>query len=390
MSLKALLGTLLALLLAVGGTAFLVARGVQPEPPPPPDIKKGETVYENPFDLKGPGPHPKVVVPENHFEFGVMALGGEQSHVFEFRNEGSGPMRLAKGHVLCKCTIPHLETEEIPPGGSTKITLTWKPVAAEQDFKKEATIWTNDPAKSSVTLSIHGSVYKDPTISPDSFGVGEIEWDKPKVNQATIFSTTSDDLQILGYESSDPKSYELTWTKLSSEELERMMQGRTPKPLVGYTLELITKPNGTIGVFQGWVKLKVNRSESEQQISISGMRSGLIKMHGPDYQASMALLDLKRFKSDQGAKTTLFLRLDSFGEDMKVLDVHSLTGNLTATLTKKPIEGSKKDFYELVVGCKPGVPGGTAYTYEAPDTLTLKTNHPQVPELNFKVRYIAQ
>ncbi len=45
---------------------------------------------------------------------------------------------------------------------------------------------------------------------------------------------------------------------------------RTPKPLVGYSLELKTKPNGTIGVFNGWVKLKVNRNDGEQKISISG------------------------------------------------------------------------------------------------------------------------
>ncbi len=145
MSMKALLGTLLALVLAVGGTAFLVARSVQPEPPPAPKPEAGEIVYENPFDLKAPGPHPKVVVPESHFEFGVMSLGGEQSHEFEIRNEGDAPLKLAKGKILCKCTIPTLDTGAIPPGGSTKVQLTWKPQRRKRSFEKKLTSGPTTP-----------------------------------------------------------------------------------------------------------------------------------------------------------------------------------------------------------------------------------------------------
>jgi len=182
MSMKALLGTLLALVLAVGGTAFLVARSVQPEPPPAPKPEAGEIVYQNPFDLKAPGPHPKVVVPESHFEFGVMSLGGEQSHEFEIRNEGDAPLKLAKGKILCKCTIPTLDTGAIPPGGSTKVQLTWKPTAAEKEFRKEADIWTNDPKIPMIKFSIRGSVYGDPEVTPGEFGVGVIPRDKENLS----------------------------------------------------------------------------------------------------------------------------------------------------------------------------------------------------------------
>lgn len=390
MSMKTLLGTLLALVLAVGGTAFLVARSVQPEPPPPPNPEEGDVVFENPFDLKGPGPHPKVNVPEMHYEFGVMALGSEQSHEFEFRNEGEGPLRLAKGKILCKCTIPTINTGEIPPGGSTKITLTWKPTSADKEFRKEADIWTNDPKFPMVKLSIRGSVYGDPEVTPSEFSVGVIPHDKENLSQTVVYSPVSDDLQITGYESNDPKTYELTWAKLTQDELTTRFHDRTPKPVVGYTLELKTKPNGTIGPFNGWVKLKVNRQEGEHQISINGMRVGLINLHGPDYQSSLSLLDLKRFKSALGGKSTVFVRLDPFGEDLKLTEIQSKSGHLTAKLTKKPMTGGTKDFYELVFEAKTGVPPGTTFTTDNPDKLTLKTNHPEVPELNFNVRYIAQ
>jgi hypothetical protein len=389
MSMKALLGTLLALVLAVGGTAFLVARSVQPEPPPAPKPEAGEIVYQNPFDLKAPGPHPKVVVPESHFEFGVMSLGGEQSHEFEIRNEGDAPLKLAKGKILCKCTIPTLDTGAIPPGGSTKVQLTWKPTAAEKEFRKEADIWTNDPKIPMIKFSIRGSVYGDPEVTPGEFGVGVIPRDKENLSQVVIYSPVSDDLAITGYETNDPKAYELTWAKLTSEELMARFHDRTPKPLVGYSLELKTKPNGTIGVFNGWVKLKVNRNDGEQKISISGMRVGLMELHGPAYQSALALVDLSRFKAVEGGKTTMFVRLEPFGEDLKLVDVQSQSGHLGATLAKRPSSGAK-DIYDLVIQAKAGTPPGTTFTADNPDKLTLKTNHPEVPELSFNVRYIAQ
>lgn len=389
MSMKALLGTLFALVLAVGGTAFLVARSVQPEPPPPPNPEMGDAVFENPFDLKAPGPHPKVVAPEMHYEFGVMALGTSQSHEFEFRNEGEAPLRLAKGRILCKCTIPTLDTGEIPPGGSTKIKLTWEPTSADKEFRKEADIWTNDPKFPMVKLSIRGSVYGDPEVTPGEFSVGVIPRDKENLSRVVIYSPVSDDLAITSYETNDPKAYELTWTKLTTEELTAQFRNQTPQPVVGYTLELKTKPNGTIGVFSGWVKVKVNRKDGVHQIAINGMRVGLINLHGPDYQSSLALLDLKRFKSAQGGKSTIFARLEPFGEDLKLVEVQSKSGYLGATLKKRPMTGSK-DFYELIIEGKSGTPPGTTFTTDNPDKLTIRTNHPEVPELNFNVRYIAQ
>jgi len=75
---------------------------------------------------------------------------------------------------------------------------------------------------------------------------------------------------------------------------------------------------------------------------------------------------------------------------MRIDEISSTSKSLTATLTKESPAGAEKDRYVLVIKALPGATPGTTYTIATPNTLTLKTNHPHVPELTFKVRYIVQ
>ncbi len=390
MNMKALFGTLLALLFAVGGTAYLVARGVSPTPPPPPPPPAlGDPAAVNPFDLTQPGPHSKVVVAEPHYEFGVMALGETQSHEFVFKNEGEGPLRLAEGPVMCKCTIPTVGDAELKTGESVNIKLEWKPEAMSSDFSKEAVIWTNDPAKPKVILSIKGQVYPDPMMYPSEFAVGTIPWDKESESEVKLASSTSADLQIEGVEVSHPKWMTVTWTPADVQSL--LDAGVTsPKPQSGFNVLLKIAPDGSVGPFNGWVNLKVNRLGKEQKIDVVGIRSGPIQIHGTDYQSALSLLNFKRFKSADGKELKVFLRLKSFETDLQLLDVSSKSNHFAATLRKESAGGDKKDMYVLTIQAKKGAAAGTAYTPDNPDPITLKLNHPQVPELIFNTVYIVQ
>lgn len=390
MNMKALFGTLFALLFAVIGTAYLVFRGVSPAaPPPPPPAELVDEKSENPFDLTKPSPHSKVVVAESHFDFGIMALGGTQSHEFVFKNEGKGSLQLAEGPVMCKCTIPTVGDAEIKTGESVRIKLEWKPVEMSSDFSKEAVIWTNDPAKPKVTLSIKGQVFADPMMYPSQFAVGSIPWDKESESEVKLASSTGADLQIEGVEVSHPKWMSVTWTPADVASL--LEAGvTTPKPQSGFNVLLKISPDGSVGPFNGWVNLKVNRVEKEQKIDVVGIRSGPIQIHGNDFQSSQSLLNIKRFKSADGKEMKIFLRLKSFGPDLQLLDVTSKSKNLTATLRKESAAEDKKDLYVLLIQAKKGAAAGTSYSLDDPDLLTLQLNHPLVPELIIKTAYIVQ
>lgn len=391
MNMKAMLGAIVALLLAVGGTAFLAARVATPKPLPPEPVPAAiaDQLKANPFDLLAPGPKSKVVAEETRYEFGVMALGAEQSHDFVFKNEGEGPLRLAKGPMMCKCTMPAVPDQDIKPGESIDIKLTWKPLEMATDFSKEAVIWTNDPAKPKVVLSIKGQVFSDPGVFPNMFTLGDIPWDKERDNEVSLVSAIHDDLKVEGVEVSDPGWMSVTLEPLDVEKLVGSGMSN-PKPRSGYAVKLKISPHEKVGPFSGWIKLKLNHGLSDQRIEVLGSRSGPILIHGANYQAALSMVDLKRFKSAEGHETKMFMFLAPFGEDMRLDEVTSTSTKLAATLTKESPPGAEKDRYVLIIKALPGATPGTTYTIENPDTLTLKTNHPHVPELKFKVRYIVQ
>ena len=392
MNMKAMLGAFLSLVVAVGATAYLAARGATQKPLPPAElpVELKDQLRENPFDLSTPGPKSKVVVDETKFEFGTMALGDEQSHDFVFKNEGDGPLRLAKGPMMCKCTMPAVPDQEIKPGESTNIKLTWKPVENSPDFSKSAVIWTNDPANPKVTLAIKGMVLQDPVVMPSQFLLGDISWDKENESEVKVGSSVSADFKIESYEVSDPEWMTVTLTPMDVSGIAASGPSAQQQPLAAYVVKLKLSPNGKVGPFSGWVKLKTNRGTGEQTVDILGSRVGPIQIHGPDYQASNSSINLKRFKSADGRKTRMFLFIAPFGEDLQITEVISNSKNLTATLKKETTAGKEKDRYVLTVEALPGVLQGTTFSFETPDTLTLKTNHPKVPEMSFKARYIVQ
>ena len=395
MNMKAMLGAVLAFVLAVGGAAFLVANFARPTPPAPPPqpVTKEDPLATNPFDLKAPGPKSKVAVDALEYDFVVMQMGTEASHDFVFKNEGEGPLKLAKGPMMCKCTIPTVPDQEIKPGESVPIKLTWKPLETTKHFGKKATIWTNDPSNSEIILSINGRVMNDPVVSPREYLLGDIAWNKDHVGEVHVLSSTSTDLKIESVEVSHPEWMSVTSVPADLPSLiEQQLTDPDPnyKPKSGLTVRLTIKPNGTVGLFNGWIKVKSNLNPEPGKIDVVGLRTGPISIHGGDFQASRSLIDLKRFKSADGKTVRLFVSLEPFGQDLQFLEVLSESKNLTVTLQKDPKSvGEKRERYFMVIQAAPGITPGTNYTAELPDKLTLKTNHPDVPDILLNARYVV-
>lgn len=393
MNMKSMLGAFLALVLAVGGTAFLVARAAKAKPENPTSsvpVPVNGVYRENPFPLEPVGPKPKVSVPELNFKFGSMALGGDQSHEFIFKNEGEGPLKLAKGPLMCKCTMPDVPDQEVKPGESMAIKLTWKPEEIAENFYKNAVIWTNDPENPRITLSIEGMVFEDPAFAPRVFILGDIPWDKDFESTGHLGTVTYKDMEIESVESSHPEFLSATWALEDAGNFPRI-EGAMQIPTKSFAINLKVAPSGQVGPFAGWLKFKLKNSvATEHKIEVHGNRAGPIAIHGPDYQASMSMIDLKRFKSAEGKKTRLFMFLAPFGEELQIKEVISKSNNLTASLKKESQDGAEKERYVLTIEAKPGAVVGTTFSLGTPDDLTIKTNHPKVPEILFKARYIVQ
>ena len=134
---KALGNVLVACLLAVvaGTVVFFLVQPSDADAVPPGDAKKKTRIYETRDERPQPsknGPHPILVCEGKLFEFGMMELGTERTHVFKIRNEGEADLVMKTGTPTCKCTEFELSKPVLKPGEVCEVLLTWKPVNQAQ------------------------------------------------------------------------------------------------------------------------------------------------------------------------------------------------------------------------------------------------------------------
>lgn len=92
------------------------------------------------------------------FDFGnIKEDGGKVSHEFTFTNVGEEPLKITNARAECGCTTPEYPKDEIAPGESGTIKVTYNPLGRPGGFTKVVTVrCTGNPGK--VNLKIRGTV----------------------------------------------------------------------------------------------------------------------------------------------------------------------------------------------------------------------------------------
>ena len=95
---------------------------------------------------------------ETIFDFGnIKEDGGKVTHEFTFTNVGKSPLTITSARAECGCTKPEFPKEEIAPGETGIIKVTYNPLGRPGGFTKVVTIrCTGNPGK--VNLKIRGTV----------------------------------------------------------------------------------------------------------------------------------------------------------------------------------------------------------------------------------------
>jgi len=361
------------------------AKPAEGETPKEPEQNPDDVTFQqNPFDLKAPGPYPKAVLVQDRFEFGSMPFGTTMSHPFVVKNEGQAPLKLAKGPLQCKCTMPALKEREIPPGGQAEILLEWKPLAIQSGFEKEATIWTNDPANSRLSLQIYGDVVSDDFWEPtDLFNVEQIRQGEERTVKGFVGSRTRDDLKI---EKIDQLKNSL---KIEYEPAdEATLKEKNAK--VGYVFKITVPAADEIALVRDTVTVTVNSATNTHIVwQVAGSRVGPLSIIGNGWYADKQLIQLGHFKAAEGTvkKFSLFLK-DRAEQDLAITDV-KVDGPIKISLEKDPKwTAPANDRYFLTVKFVPGGQIGVRNP-EAPLPITIKTNHPKIPSIDFNVSYDA-
>ena len=123
--------------------------------------------HETPQPAATPeGPQPKIVFEEMKYDFGE-AMGVEKvEHIYKFRNDGPGELRVDKVTTTCGCTAAVSEPKVIPPGGKGEVKATFTVAGRQGKQTKHIYVFSNDPLAPKMCLTLEGTIIPPLAVEP--------------------------------------------------------------------------------------------------------------------------------------------------------------------------------------------------------------------------------
>jgi len=336
-------------------------------------------------DLKFPtrtpeqsGPAPQAVVdhaPTHQFD--TMPQNAEGEHVWKITNGGKVDLELTKGPSTCSCTIANFTNDEskflLKPGESTEIKLKWETRLNNGEFKKSASILTNDPLNPSIDFVVQGLVRPAVMVRPmeQVVNYGNVTNDKPNEQRVHTFSTDMPNFKITSISNSRPEFIESDVEPFEAENVAGLKETEKVK---GYVITVRLKKGMPVGLFSEELLIKTDHpKQGDIKIALSG------KMAGP-ISSFPEILRLSQISAEKGgnAQTMLIVR------DKRPTKFEVVRSPEVVKVEIKPADdkaaGENSGRYLMTVtipaGVKPGAIEGD---------ILIKTDHPMASEVKVPV-----
>ena len=140
------------------------------------------------------GEQPKIVFEEKEHDFGKLMGVDKVDHVFKFRNEGKGELKIDKVNTSCGCTAALLSANVVPPGGNGEIKTTFTVGGRQGQQTKQIYVVSNDPNEPRATLIIKGLIIPPVSVEPSSVSL-QLK-DTPSVSTVKISQTMEEELKL--------------------------------------------------------------------------------------------------------------------------------------------------------------------------------------------------
>jgi hypothetical protein len=253
-----------------------------------------------PAGLRQDSVRPRIVVDEGaRFDFGVMSRNEQRSHTFVVRNQGDGPLVMSFIDKSCMCTDVTMTRNEVPPGESTEITLSWKPSTFNPEFEQTARFQTNDPSRIELDLTVAGKVQQLVQISPPSISFHDVTVGQQRDHSLRVFAYRDADLTVQKVEWLDPES--ATYFETEIEPVDPQVLAAETGAVAGQQISIRLKPGLAVGRYDQRLRLSLNHSElGPLEIPVSVTVVGYITVFGgKDYNRTTGLWTLGKLSGEQ-------------------------------------------------------------------------------------------
>jgi hypothetical protein len=327
-------------------------------------------------ELSGPAPKAAVDHPPIH-QFDAMPQNAEGEHAWKITNAGQTDLELTKGPSTCSCTIANFTNDEskfvLKPGESTEIKLKWETRLNNGEFKKSASILTNDPLSPSIDFVVQGLVRPAVMVRPmeQVVNFGNVSNEKPNEQLVHTFSTDMPNFKITSVTNSRPEFIETTLEPFEKDNVPGLKETEKVK---GFIVTVRLKKGMPVGLFSEEMVIKTDHpKQGDIKVALSG------KMSGP-ISSFPEILRLSQISSEKGANAqTMLIVRDKRPTKFEVVRKPDLVKVEIKPADEKSA-GDAAGRYLMTVtipaGTKPGTIEG--------DVL-IKTDHPMASEVKVPV-----
>lgn len=332
------------------------------------------------------GPQPKAVIDSVEYDFGAMEVGSTMECSFTIRNEGEGPLDLGNGGTSCGCIKNLLEDTTLQPGEEAEVKLTWTPTVTDDQFLKYARVRTSDLDREEIELAVKGIVDSQLNVEPTSWDVGGVPVGETATVFGRVYSRVLDEFSVA---IEDADEIDVTEPVPMTEE-ELAVYGAKS----GWTYKG-SFTNDVAGSFSRTFTLKSDVGDgSSYHLKVTGRTLGpinVLPIGGVRYDSREQAINLGRFPAAEGASGSIAIIMRGVTEDQLHIDEAVVTPDFLEFEMKRDrtFLVPNKLRYELRVGFPAG---------HAPDVklrpqggkVVIPTDHPEMPELEFHVEYVAE
>jgi len=335
-------------------------------------------------------PQPRVHVDEDRYDFGAMDAEARGRHAFRFHNLGEAPLTLEAGPTTCKCTASIIGRDVLAPGEWTDVVVEWTGKNYSGSFTQTATIITNDPQRSRVTLTITGRVVRAVRVEPQSVVFSRITSGEPASATFRVLGFRNKPLQLLDWQFQRKETadlFEVSFQPLSEEELKKYED-----VTCGFLGRLTVKPGLPLGAFRQELVINTDSSVAPQiTVPIRGVVGSEVSVVGPGWMEDLGVLRLGTVSSQMGLERTVLIRVGGPLRDRVKLKVLKVQPDLLQVQLGQPRQLSDTDatITPLTIRIPPGSPPADHWgsTRGPLGEILLETNHPKAPQLKILVSF---
>jgi hypothetical protein len=322
----------------------------------------------------------KLQVDETRHNFGILDFGQPEEHSFTIRNAGDGVLKLQRGKSSCQCTTAEIEQTEVPPGGETRVRLTWQPPKPAEVFAQGVTIETNDPQRPSLYLNVVGSVRTHLAATQDAVLFNNVARDETATHSVIVYSQAWESLTIEA--DCDDPHFAASLRPCDAEVLEKL------EARCGCEVTVTASPGLPLGDFKSSLRIKATGDRGEVRnltLAIYGAIVGRVTVDGPGLQDDQTLL-LKTIWRGQARQRTLAIFVRGEHEDLVVSAIECRPAFVKVQVGAREQVSPNLARYKLQID----IPADAPITHclgKSAGELKLTTNHPDARPLRLALDF---